>query len=151
MATDYNRAAGAADVIVFAATYEEAVWADGVDRSFTFLDVADIPTIDAFSIEFTTDLYYKVTITGSGITDPTTTTVDVYFGGIEQEVLSVAAGQIEVKLTSIDSGTMQNSFEVYFVEGVPNGLNSLDALAPTPFDTGIEFDPALIRLSTSGT
>ena len=38
MATDYNRNAGDAPVIVFAGTSEENTWADGVDETFTFLD-----------------------------------------------------------------------------------------------------------------
>jgi hypothetical protein len=38
MATDYTRAAADAPLIVFAATYEEATFIDGLEDDYTFLD-----------------------------------------------------------------------------------------------------------------
>jgi hypothetical protein len=122
MSTDYTRLAGNAEMIVFASTFEEATYADGVNKMFTFLDTDSIPTISTFTVDFTSDLYYKITITGSSITDTDTSTVDVIFGGSHvQEILSVSDTQIEVKLIGLDSGSISNSFEVYLVEGIPNG------------------------------
>ena len=52
MATDYNRNAGNSEVIVFASTFEEAVFADGLDKMFTFLEDTALPTIDSWSAAF---------------------------------------------------------------------------------------------------
>jgi hypothetical protein len=45
MATDYLRAAETTPLIVFAGTFEEAVYADGVSEDFTFLPSSALPTI----------------------------------------------------------------------------------------------------------
>ena len=82
MATDYNRGSGDAEVIVFASTYEEATYADGVDNMFTFLDEDSLPTIGDYTKEFTSDLKYQITITGSGMDSETTDSVDVFIGGV---------------------------------------------------------------------
>lgn len=58
MATDFNREAGQAEVLVFASTYEEATYADGLDPLFTFLEPDSLPTIGFYSREFTDDLKY---------------------------------------------------------------------------------------------
>ena len=82
MATDYNRGASDAEVIVFASTYEEATFADGVDNVFTFLDEDSLPTIGDYTKEFTSDLKYQITITGSGMDSETTDSVDIFIGGV---------------------------------------------------------------------
>ena len=151
MATDYARKVGDAEVIVFASTFEEATFADGLDRDFTFLDTGAIPSVSGYAVEWLAapDLYYKVTINGAGITDTDPAKVDIYFGGTKQEVLSVAADKIEVKLTGVNSGSTANTFEVYLSEGVPDGWHDPTLASPTMFDAGITFDPKLLRLSTS--
>ena len=82
MATDYNRGSGQAEVIVFAATYEEATHADGLDPMFTFLEPESLPTISTYTIEFTSDLKYEIKITGSDMDFETTDTVDIMIGGV---------------------------------------------------------------------
>jgi hypothetical protein len=82
MATDYAREAGEAEVIVFASTYEEATFADGVDPMFTFLDEDSLPTIGDYTVEFTSDFKYEITITGSGMDSETTDSVDIFIGGV---------------------------------------------------------------------
>ena len=82
MATDYNRQAGSAEVLVFAATYEEATYADGLDPMFTFLEPDSLPTISTYTKEFTSDLKYEITITGSDMDDETTDSVDILIGGV---------------------------------------------------------------------
>jgi hypothetical protein len=52
MATDYKRTAGDSEVIVFASTFEEAVFADGLDKMFTFLEDTALPTITGWSATF---------------------------------------------------------------------------------------------------
>ena len=94
MATDYNRNAGQAPVIVFAGTSEENTWANGVDENFTFLDTDSLPTISSFTQEFNTNKEYVVTITGTSITDSDVSTVDVYFGGELQETIAVSSTEI---------------------------------------------------------
>lgn len=95
MATDYNRDAGDAPVIVFAGTSEENTWASGVDENFTFLDTDALPTISSFSQSFDTSTNeYVVTITGTGITDTDVSTVDIYFGGELQETTAVSSTEI---------------------------------------------------------
>lgn len=101
MATDYKREAGDAEVIVFASTFEEATWADGVDKMFTFLDADSIPTVTSWSVEFTSENVYQVTIEGADITDADVSTVDVFFGGVEQEVVSVGPTQLVVKVVGL--------------------------------------------------
>ena len=147
MATDYRREAGESDVIVFASTFEEATFADGVDRAFTFLDTGSIPTISALDVTFSTsdpdDMYYQLAIAASDITDASTAAMDVYIGGIKQEVLSYTTDSLDVKLIDINSGSATNAIEVYFLAGVPDGLNA------APFSDGLSFDPAFIKLSTN--
>ena len=82
MATDYARESGEAELIVFASTYEEATFADGVDPMFTFLDEDSLPIIGDYTVEFTSDLKYEITITGSGMDSETTDTVDIFIGGV---------------------------------------------------------------------
>ena len=62
MARDYTRVSGIAELIVFASTYEEATYEDGANKMFTFLGSDEIPTISGYSVEFTTDNKYKLTI-----------------------------------------------------------------------------------------
>jgi hypothetical protein len=150
MATDYNRDAGDAPVIVFAGTSEENTWASGVDENFTFLDTDALPTISSFGKSFDTSTNeYVVTITGTGITDTDVSTVDIYFGGELQETTAVSSTEIQVKLTEIASGSAANAFEVYTQEGVPNGWSDPTGDSPTEFDGGISFDPQLIGLSAN--
>ena len=105
MATDYARTVGDAEVIVFASTFEEATFADGVDRSFTFLDTSAIPSVSGYSVAWDPALYYEVTIDGAGITDTDPANVDIYFGGTKQTVLSVDAVSIKVRLTDVNAGS----------------------------------------------
>jgi hypothetical protein len=52
MATDYKRTKGDSEVIVFASTFEEAKFADGLDKMFTFVDTDALPTLTGFSVNF---------------------------------------------------------------------------------------------------
>ena len=83
MATDYNRQAGAGEVLVFASTFEEATYADGLDPMFTFLEPDSLPTIGSYSRQFTDELKYEITISGSGMDSETTDSVDVLIGGVQ--------------------------------------------------------------------
>ena len=67
---------------MFAATYEEATYADGLDPMFTFLEPDSLPTISTYTKEFTSDLKYEITITGSGMGSETTDSVDILIGGV---------------------------------------------------------------------
>ena len=62
MARDYTRVSGIAELIVFASTYEEATYEDGANEMFTFLGADEIPTLSGYTVEFTTDNKYKLTI-----------------------------------------------------------------------------------------
>ena len=146
MARDYTRVSGIAEIIVFASTYEEATYEDGANEIFTFLAADEIPTITGYTVEFTTDNKYKLTIQGSGITDTTVDTVDIVIGGFEQQTLSVSSTQVEAELTTLTSGADINSFEVYFGEGIPNGWSTAEG---GDFEAGISFEPKLVALSTS--
>ena len=146
MAKDYTRANGIAEIIVFASTYEEATYEDGVSKMFTFLRSDEIPTITGYTVEFTSEHKYKLTIEGTDITDSSADTVDVVIGGFEQQILSVSSTQVEVQLTTLTRGGGINSFEVYFVEGIPNGWSESEG---GDFETGISFDPKLVQLSVS--
>jgi hypothetical protein len=146
MATDYKRTKGDSEVIVFASTFEEAKFADGLDKMFKFVDTDELPTLTGFSVNFNSNLEYVITIAGTDITDTGIENVNVFIGGVEQETLNtVTATQVEIKLTGINKGSNTNTFEVYLSEGVPNGWH--DDVNPTMFDAGIQFDPKLINLS----
>jgi hypothetical protein len=143
MATDYTRQPGNAEVIVFAATYEEAAWPLGQSRDFAFLTSANIPTVTDLTVDFQADNTYRLLITGTDITDTTVDTVDVYVGGIKQEVISVTPTSLEVQIMELNAGAAAQDIEIYFQEGVPNGMNV------APFLNGVSFDPKLVDLSTS--
>ena len=147
MAYDDKRTVGNSEVIVFASTFEEATFIDGLDKNFAFVDTDAIPTLTDFSVAFNAQNEYVITINGSGITDTDAdmSNVDIYIGGILQETVTVDATHVDVKLTSIHQGSDTNKFEVYFSEGVPNGWSNKEK--NTMFDAGIQFDPKLINLS----
>ena len=142
MAPDYTRNHGAADLIVFASTSEEATFADGLFTQFTFVDSADLPTITSMNTGWSdTDLFYTLTIDGADITDADISTVDVFLGGKEQEIVSVSPTEIVVKIVDLDSGLDASTIEIYTVEGLPNGLTE------TLFTDGLTVDPQLVGLS----
>ena len=152
MATDTTRTEGKAELIVFASTSEEATFVPSLDtddgRKFNFISTP-LPSISTFTSAFDqTQGNYIVTITGSGITDISVDTVDVYFGEtgqepVDQTIVSVTPTELVVALSSVTSGLATNSFEVYFQEGIPTGMLA------APFSTGITFDPALYELSAN--
>ena len=90
MATDYNRVAATegAPLIVFAFTFEEATFADGVDSTFTFVGESSLPTISTLDNTWedsTTDFHYLLTIGGTDYDSADTTdTAEVFIGGIKQ-------------------------------------------------------------------
>jgi hypothetical protein len=90
IATDYLRAASpdansGEDLIVFASTYEEATFADGLDRKFVFVADDTLPSLTNYAVTFNSDFDYIITITGTDITDTDVNDVYVYFGGDEVE------------------------------------------------------------------
>jgi hypothetical protein len=98
IAEDYSREAGDQEVIVFASTFEEATHADPDDADFTFLPAGSLPTITGVASDFTfsTSDKYRLNISGSGITDTSPDTVEVYVGGIKQTTLTVSSSLVEV-------------------------------------------------------
>jgi hypothetical protein len=89
MATDYNRIAATqgAPLIVFASTFEEATFANGLSSTFTFVGESSLPTIDPVLVKTwdATDLTYLLTINGSDYDSADTiSTADVFIGGIKQ-------------------------------------------------------------------
>jgi hypothetical protein len=149
MATDYSREAGDAEVIVFASTYEEATYADGLDPMFTFLDEDDLPTIGDYTKEFTSDLKYEITITGSDMESETTDSVDIYIGGVLQTTTSVSSTEIKVEVDTVLSGGSTSDFEVFLSAGVPSGWHNGDDGEATMYDAGILLEPKLIHLSAN--
>jgi hypothetical protein len=96
IAEDYSREAGDQEVIVFASTFEEATHVDFDNKDFTFLPSNSLPTITDVDADFTyaNSDKYMLNIQGTGITDSSTDTVEVYIGGKKQTTLSVSTNMV---------------------------------------------------------
>jgi hypothetical protein len=132
---------------VFASTFEEATFANGLSSTFTFVGESSLPTIDPVLVKTwdATDLSYHLTITGSDYDSAdTTSTVDVFLGGIKQTTESIttgSTGELNVKVTDLVTGS-GNTIEVYFGVGLPVGADAGD------FIVAVDFEPKLVQLST---
>ena len=89
-------------MIVFASTFEEATWAsaDLNDRDFTFVDSTALPTITDVRTDFDLSISdkYRLLIEGTGITDTSTETVEVFVGEIKQTTTLVTSNLVEVEI-----------------------------------------------------
>lgn len=133
-------------MIVFVGSSEEAAWPPGTTdegRQFTFLPEASLPTVTGMTAEFQPENHYHVKIDGTGFTDTDPSTVEVFIGGVAQEVVSVSGTEIIVKVIDIPAGETAQTVEIYTKEGVPNGMTS------SPFAEGITFPAQLVDVSTS--
>lgn len=131
---------------MFVGSSEEAAWPPGTldeGRQFDFLPEASLPTVTGMTAEFQPENVYHVKIDGNGFTDTDPSTVEVIIGGIPQEVVSVSANEIIVKVIELPAGETAQAVEIYTKEGVPNGMTS------SPFAEGITFPAQLVDISTS--
>jgi hypothetical protein len=130
---------------VFASTFEEATYSDSdlSSRDFTFLPAEQLPTVTgvAPAFAFSASDKYRLDITGTGISDASVDTVDVYIGGIKQTTLTVSPTLVEVQIDDILSGQTAQPLQVYFEVGIPNGMPD--------FKAGVVFPPKLVSLSTA--
>jgi hypothetical protein len=153
-----ERDPGSHEVIVFASTFEEAISNsifDGGYHNFTFLAANSglIPSITCpvnyapdtpTHIEFDWSLSppaWKLTISGSDITDTVATDVKVLIGGLEQTVASVSSTELVVIIDNLDLGENPLDLVIYFSEGIPDYDTT-----PCP---ALVFTPEIIELSTT--
>jgi hypothetical protein len=131
---------------VFASTFEEATFADGVSSKFSFVGDSSLPTIDPTLVKTwdATDLAWHLTITGSDYDSAdTTSSAEVFLGGIKQttESIDASTNELKVQVTDLVTGS-GNTIEVYFGVGLPVGADAGD------FIVAVDFDPMLVQLST---
>ena len=82
IARDYSRDPGEKEVIVFAATYEEAT-SDPDNRMFRFMEITELPTVSGVTTEFDTSTNeYNIVFTGTNIADSSISTIEVFIGGV---------------------------------------------------------------------
>ena len=117
-------------------TFEEAF---GITKEFRFLTEEEIPTVSAVTPVWT-GAYWTLEIPGVDITDTETSAVQVKVGGRYQTVLSVGPTLLVVKIDDLERGLIDQTVDVYFSVGIPNGVDD---------DTAVVFTPKLVQLSTN--
>ena len=123
-------------MIVYVSTFEEAF---GITKEFRFLTEEEIPTVSAVTPVWT-GAYWQLEIPGVDITDTETSKVQVKVGGRYQTVLSVGPTLLVVKIDDLERGLIDQTVDVYFSVGIPNGVDD---------DTAVVFTPKLVQLSTN--
>ena len=142
MSLDFARPAGPKELIVFASTYEEATCSASTCM-FEFLDTDLLPTVEIVTPSFdATAGKHIITINGYSITDTDVNDLQVYIGGIEQTVRSVASTEVVVEIDDIAHGLTAETLEIYFSSGAPNGFGEL-------YNAGVTFVPELLGLETA--
>ena len=106
------------------------------------MEISELPVISNITTEYNTlTNEYNLVVTGTGITDPSTDTVEFLIGGIQQKALSVSAEEIRLEITSINQGLTRDRLEMYLLVGIPHGI--------TDFFSGVTFEPKLLSLSAN--
>ena len=142
IAHDLNREAKEYEVIAFASTYEESNCEMDNNCLFTFVSAEELPEVTGPAIATFDDSLgeYKITIEGTGFTDPVSD-VEFFLDGEAQTVLSADATQVVIQIDTLKSGLSSSSMDLYFSSGIPNGYTELSS--------GVTFTPKLISLSSN--
>lgn len=101
MRLDYNRPAGKQELILFASTYEEAKCSASTCE-LTFLDSDQLPTLDVATASYDASVgKHIINVSGFGIEDTSTDTVQAFIGGIEQTIRSVSATLVVIEIDEV--------------------------------------------------
>jgi hypothetical protein len=141
------------DVIYFLSTFEEGNQNCGASGGegclHTFIPVAEMPQVATTApnlprIEFnaaTEQLEMVFEGTGfmgaNGASAPEE--MDIFVGGVKQDVLSLTDSEIRVGLDQLPGGEGNAAVDLFFPKGIPGGLEA--------YESGIEIAPAFAGLS----